>query len=301
MDLSSIHLPAPLALALVALLGYLFGRRGNQADANTLIQQSRRELRRAQMVAAELEKIAKSVRRGLARHHASLNRFRERVQRLSGEQEKAAWQDLCREAEGMLKPTLHLATQMADAYDQLRQQSAHLMTFTELRTDPLTGVSNRRAFDDSLNTQFAMMSRYDSQFSLAMFDIDHFKQVNDAHGHLQGDRILQDVAKLLDDAVRETDIVARYGGEEFVVIMPQTNLAGASVFAQRLRYKVAQELSVTVSGGLAAAAEGDTPDSLVARADAALYSAKAAGRNNVFRHTGEILEAVEEAPEPTLA
>ena len=166
------------------------------------------------------------------------------------------------------------------------------MTFTEVRTDPLTGVNNRRGLDDALNSHLALMSRYSSVFSLAMFDIDHFKQVNDREGHLHGDRVLQELARLFDECVRETDIVGRYGGEEFVVIMPHTDLAGACLFAERLRHEVANRLGITVSGGIAAAQEGDAADALIARADAALYGAKSAGRNRVFYHTGDGLRPV---------
>jgi diguanylate cyclase (GGDEF)-like protein len=91
----------------------------------------------------------------------------------------------------------------------------------------------------------------------------------------------------LGDSARDTDIVARYGGEEFVIVMPQTDLAGASVFSERLRYIVADRLTITVSGGVTMAVEGDTPESLIARADAALYSAKDAGRNRVFCRSGD--------------
>jgi len=293
MDLWSLQLPVPVALAVVATIGYLFGRRYKQV-ADDAIVRSRRELRRAQLVGSELEKIAWSIRKSLANHHSSVSRFRERVGRLTEQQEEAACKELCREAEEILQPTLRLATQMANAYDEIRQQSANLMTFTEVRTDPLTGVSNRRGLDDALSAQFAMMSRYGTGFSLTILDIDHFKQINDQQGHLHGDRILQELARLIDDCVRETDIVARYGGEEFVVVMPQTDLDGASVFSERLRAKVEGELALTISGGVATAIDGDDQDSLLARADNALYEAKTAGRNCVFRHNGDHREPVAE-------
>ncbi len=250
-------------------------------------------------MATELEKIAWTVRQSLAKHHSNLSRFKERVSRLSDQRHEAAWKELCREAEDILKPTLQLATQIASAYDEIRQQSANLMTFTEVRTDPLTGVNNRRGLDDSLGAQMAIMSRYHSSFSLAIFDIDHFKLVNDQEGHLHGDRVLQELARLFEECVRETDMVARYGGEEFVVVMPHTDLPGACIFAERLRDQVANRLSITVSGGVAAAKEDDTSELLIARADTALYSAKSAGRNCVFFHAGDSPERVvaEEAPE----
>ena len=122
----------------MAAVGYLISRQ-SRSKATDMVLRSRRELKRAQAVAAELEKIAWTVRQSLAKHHSSVSRFKERVGRLSGQQQEAAWKELCREAEEMLRPTLQLATQIAHAYDEIRQQSANLMTFTEVRTDPLDG------------------------------------------------------------------------------------------------------------------------------------------------------------------
>lgn len=168
-----------------------------------------------------------------------------------------------------------------------------------MRTDPLTGAFNRRALDEVLASQFAMRSRYGSIFSIVMFDIDHFKDVNDQHGHLRGDQVLQEVARFLDDSVRETDVIARYGGEEFVIVMPETGLEGASLFAERTREGAATRLTVTLSGGVTEALDGDSSETMVARVDAALYRAKDAGRNRVFRHDGERIESVVE-PEPVI-
>ncbi|MEN6459011.1 MAG: GGDEF domain-containing protein [Thermoguttaceae bacterium] len=291
MDIWHIEIPAPVAMAMMAALGYLVSR-WNRPVKNDIVVRSRRELKRAQSVAAELEKIAWNVRQDLAKHHASVSRFKERVSRLSDGHEEASWKELCREAESILRPTLQLATQMASAYDQIRQQGANLMTFTEVRTDPLTGVNNRRGLDETLTSQLAMMTRYNSFFAVLMLDIDHFKQVNDREGHLTGDRVLQELARLVDGCVRETDMVGRYGGEEFVIVMPQTDLAGACVFADRLRAEVAERLSVTVSGGVAAALECDTPETLLGRVDAALYAAKTAGRNRIYAHTNGVTQPV---------
>jgi diguanylate cyclase len=290
-NLWNIQIPAPLALAVIAAVGYLISRWRRPAS-NDIVVRSRRELKRAQAVALELDKIAWTIRQSLAKHHANLSRFKERVGRLSDQRQESAWKELCREAEDILKPTLQLATQIASAYDEIRQQSASLMTFTEVRTDPLTGVNNRRGLDDALSAQLALMNRYHASFALAIFDIDHFKQVNDQEGHLHGDRVLQELARLFDECIRETDTVARYGGEEFVVLMPHTDAAGGCVFAERLRFQVASRLTITVSGGVTAAQEDDTPESLIARADTALYSAKSAGRNRIFCHTGEGAEPV---------
>lgn len=283
-------IPIPVALAAIAVLGYLVGSwRRKEAEVDR--GGARRELKRAKAVIRELETIAKEVRRELAAHHASVVQFKERLSELSSHDKEVAWQELSAETEKILRPTIRLATQIAHAYDEIRQQTNFLMTFTEVRTDPLTGLSNRRALDESLVAMFAMFTRYGNPFSIAIFDIDYFKKVNYEHGHLQGDYVLQQVARLLDKCVRETDIVTRYGGEEFVVIMPETDLHGACIFCERVRSTAESKLTVTMSAGIAMALEGDNPRTLLARADSALYSAKAAGRNLVFRHTGHLIEA----------
>jgi diguanylate cyclase len=285
-----------LALAVVATLGYLVGRRRN-LSSDAVIARSQRELRRAKAVARELEKIAWTIRRSLAGHHRSLSKFKQRVGNLGGQQEEASWKELYREADEMLAPTLRLATQLASAYDQVRAQTNHLMTLTEVRTDALTGIANRRGLDEALVNQLALMNRYEVGFSLAMFDIDHFKDVNDEQGHLRGDQTLQQVARLLNDSAREPDVVGRYGGEEFVVVMPQTDLPGACIFAERFRLRLQAEIPLTVSAGVTMGLDGDTAESILSRADAALYQAKAAGRNRVYRHAGQQIEPIhEDAP-----
>jgi len=291
-EMSLMSIPLPAALAAVALLGYMFGQRTRRTP-DLQQMEGRRELRRARRVAAELEQIAQSIRRDLASHRASLARFKGRVSSLGSDPKDSSWQDLCREAEEVLKPTLRLATQISLAYDSIRQQSNQLMTFTEVRTDPLTGVSNRRALDESLENMYALMARYQTPFGLVLIDIDHFKHINDQQGHLYGDQILRRFARLVDNTVRDTDTVARYGGEEFVVIMPQTNLGGAAIFAERLRQSVSHNMQITVSIGVAHALSRDSTKDILSRADAALYSAKAAGRDVVFQHDGKDIDKVD--------
>ncbi len=291
MDLGTLYLPAPVALAAVAALGYLVGRSRREADEEPSAR-SRRELRRAQHVAGELEKIAAKLRESLTAHNTRLLEFRQKVDRLSSVEAEAAFARLCDEAEEILKPTMRLAAELSAAQDELRQQSSNLMSFTETRTDPLTGVQNRRGLDDALSSQMALLHRYDVRFALVLFDIDHFKQINDQRGHLRGDELLRELAARLDDSARETDYVARYGGEEFVIVMPQTDLFGACIFAERMRVAVAQRLSLTISGGVAEALDGDSVESLLARADEALYAAKAGGRNCVFCHDGQQVQPI---------
>lgn len=295
-DFYSLGLPGPVALAIVALLGYVVGRIRRE-PMPTSEAQARREIKRAQGVAKNLETIAGDIRKDLARHRASLERFKSRIDDLNNDHSEEAWRQLCSEAEEILGPTMYLATQLAHCYDQIRQQTNHLLTFSEVRTDPLTGVCNRRAMDDALASLVAMKNRYNMGFSLAIFDIDHFKRINDGQGHLAGDTVIKSVAKLIEETARETDIVTRYGGEEFVVIMPQTELRGACVFTERMRGHVEEQLGITVSGGAATAmGDGETPQAILERADAAMYAAKQAGRNRTFFHDGQKIEPIGAVP-----
>ncbi|MDI6745743.1 MAG: diguanylate cyclase [Rhodocyclaceae bacterium] len=154
-------------------------------------------------------------------------------------------------------------------------------------TDPLTGLANRRRLDEFLQNEYQRAQRYDEVFSIIMADLDHFKQVNDRHGHDTGDVVLCKFAQLLREHRRETDLVARSGGEEFIVIMPMTDLAAASITAERLRHDTLQMTfpaipeGVSASFGVAQFAPGDTVPGLLQHADAALYAAKNAGRNRV--------------------
>lgn len=288
MDLWSFGIPATMAIAAVVVIGYLYLRSLRSPVAERL--SARRELKRARAIIRDLERIGQLVRSDLAEHQTTLRYFEAQVNELCRDPSNdLGWRQLAEEAGRLLKPTQRLATQIAHAYDELRQQTNHLMSFTEIRTDPLTGLTNREALDDSLVNHLAMNDRYGSTFSIALFDIDHFKLVNDQHGHLAGDRVLQQMALILDQYVRETDIVSRFGGEEFVVVLPSTDLAGACTFAERMRTMVAKGASLTVSCGVATSEEGDDTNRLLARASAALQTAKASGRNIVFQHTGEAI------------
>jgi len=161
------------------------------------------------------------------------------------------------------------------------------------QTDPLTQLLNRRALAERITGEMERALRYDSSMALLLIDLDHFKQVNDTYGHLVGDDVLRDVGQLLRETIRGCDIVARYGGEEFLVLLPETDDAGAESFAERIRLAVeehlfarearAEPLRLTASVGVAVfpAARIESVDDLFARADAALYRAKAAGRNRV--------------------
>ena len=160
------------------------------------------------------------------------------------------------------------------------------------RTDPLTGLANRRVFDDALDREIRRSRRYGWPLTVVMADLDHFKEVNDAFGHLLGDLVLERIGEILRHAVREADVVSRYGGEEFAIVLPETPRVGGFAVAERIRRRVGQifsqsgvgghEIEMSISCGLATYPEdGLHAVEIVARADEALYGAKRAGRNRV--------------------
>jgi diguanylate cyclase (GGDEF)-like protein/PAS domain S-box-containing protein len=151
-------------------------------------------------------------------------------------------------------------------------------------TDSLTGIHNRRYFVAKVNEEIDRAKRYGDLFSIVMFDLDHFKSINDIYGHLVGDRVLFETAQIVKNRLRCTDVFARWGGEEFIILLPSTPVDGAISLAEELRQKIAEndyglERRVTASFGVAPYLPGDTIDTLTQRADAMLYAAKNGGRN----------------------
>ena len=160
-------------------------------------------------------------------------------------------------------------------------------------TDGLTGLYNHAYFLQALRQEVLRSKRHGLKASLLLLDLDDFKRVNDQRGHVEGDRTLMKAAAIIRDAVREIDIAARYGGEEFAVLLPDTSRLGAFVVAERIRDRIQKRFGrkrppVTVSGGLAIFPEdAGTPADLIVQADAGLYRAKAAGKNQILLAQGE--------------
>ncbi|MEO1855571.1 sensor domain-containing diguanylate cyclase [Chromohalobacter sp.] len=166
-------------------------------------------------------------------------------------------------------------------------QNLNMRLGREARSDPLTGLPNRRHFDHALRQMLAgaLTSHPHDAFSVAILDIDHFKPINDRYGHAAGDRVLKQLARLLSSKIRGRDLAARIGGEEFAFLMPDTPLNKASQALERLRLAIEAHhwhpVAITVSLGVTAFQHGDTSESLMARADNALYTAKRHGRNRI--------------------
>jgi two-component system, cell cycle response regulator len=176
-------------------------------------------------------------------------------------------------------------------HDSLDETFQRQMYESALR-DGLTKIFNKKYFLDRLESEFAYAIRHASPLSLVMFDIDHFKRINDTHGHLAGDHALSTLAHVVSETIRQEDVFARYGGEEFAVICRGIDLGGALAFGERIRRCVDSQqvvysgidIKVTVSVGVAAVMEGSMRDpvELVGAADDALYQAKRQGRNRVI-------------------
>lgn len=203
------------------------------------------------------------------------------------------------EIEGLERTVANLVYPLRNAllFERVLSESAH---------DALTGLGNRGSLDRTLEREVATVDRHGEPLSLILLDIDHFKRINDTHGHQVGDGILRWLAQCIRECIRNSDMAFRYGGEEFVVLLSKTELSGASLLAERIRRRVAQhpatlgqtpkpalssnqtaatesaanaEIMVTVSLGVAQFSPGDDASSVLARADSALYAAKDAGRN----------------------
>jgi len=155
--------------------------------------------------------------------------------------------------------------------------------------DPLTGAGNRIALNESLKREMELAKRHNYDLSLLMLDLDHFKAINDGFGHLVGDEILKAVVTKIQECIRQTDICFRYGGEEFLVLLNNANIANARLIAERIRMSIADliietdkgSLQATISTGLAVLDDHDNEQTLIDRADTALYQAKNTGRNKV--------------------
>jgi diguanylate cyclase (GGDEF)-like protein len=188
-----------------------------------------------------------------------------------------AWDERVEELSERLSSLMSLlAAEAAVAIER-----ADLLTRLEAvaRTDDLTGLANRRAWDEQLPRELARAKRDERPVCVAMVDLDRFKEYNDEHGHQAGDRLLKQIAATWRDVLRPSDVLARYGGEEFVVLLPNCELERAVDVMERLRAIIPE--GETCSAGVASWDGHEPPESLVRRADSALYSAKRDGRDRV--------------------
>ncbi|NOY42343.1 MAG: GGDEF domain-containing protein [Planctomycetes bacterium] len=276
-----------MALAAVALLGYLFGHRTRQSPADPINEKLAFELSRAASIAKELQQVAQRIRQDVSSHQSKIAKFKSRIGNLQRDKTADGWQTLNDEAEALLVPTMKLATNLSLAYDQLRKQSTQLMNFADTRTDPQTGVRNRRAMEEQLDVLFSLHAQNNSRFSLALFSMGPQSEGNSPSDH--SDDQLRRFAGLLENCSRDTDLVARSSTEEFVVLMPHTSLAGATIYSERLLQQIADELGCVTGGGIVEVQADDTPQKILTRADSALYSARTNNYSCLYLHNGKTL------------
>jgi len=188
---------------------------------------------------------------------------------------------------------LTMAQELEALINQLKEEKDKLENIAY--TDPLTGLSNRRLFLEESKRLLELARRHGEPFSIIMLDVDNFKRINDEYGHDVGDMVLKNRAKAIEGNIRSSDIAARYGGEEFIIALPKTNGEGALLVAERIRQdfkkrKVKvnhEEVGTTVSVGVATYEEGDDLETLIKKADEALYEAKRTGKDKVVMYREE--------------
>lgn len=281
-----------LQLSVGVGIGLWLGRRREAAGG--------RDQERAARLAAELRGLTDSVASSVRRHNAAIEsidrRLRDETGGLAPEQAANPLTNLVVGVVAqMLQANQQLQRELIDAEEDLKRQAEQLDQHRqEALTDALTGLPNRRAFDDHLRARLQAWRTHRAPFCVMLLDVDHFKRFNDTHGHQAGDRALFAFGEAVSGSLRKQDVVCRHGGEEFAVLLPHTTLSEARGAVEKVRQAISdlrfdvdgKQLSLTASGGLACIAVGESSEFLVARADEALYAAKTAGRNRVYRHDG---------------
>lgn len=204
---------------------------------------------------------------------------------LFGEKPLPSQNEVIEELSRLTNELTNISRTLAQKNRELAQANAAITQLT--RTDPLTGLANRRFLMETLTTAISLAQRHNTPLSVVLADLDYFKGINDTYGHDVGDAVLQHFAQLLQETTRVEDLVARWGGEEFVIVLPHTTTTGAGHLANRLRQKLATahipglDRQVTASFGISQLRPGEDAQILFKRADQALYQAKADGRNRV--------------------
>jgi diguanylate cyclase len=249
---------------------------------------------RTNMAAQQLRDLAQNVASDVGAHNSLVTGISDQLDALQADDQNSS--AVVRDAVArMLEANKKLQTRLEDAERKIQIQAEEIRTQqTEARTDALTKLANRRAFDAALDENVRRFREEGRPFSMLIFDVDHFKQFNDAHGHPAGDEVLRCVGRTLARIVKAGDLPCRYGGEEFAIIMANTRASEAQVAAERVRRAIenmgvhfeGQTLRVTASIGLAECTAAEDGVQTVRRADDGVYASKRAGRNCSHFHDG---------------
>jgi diguanylate cyclase len=268
-------------------------RRGGNTAAE---QEGQQVLLDANRIAERLQALAGEVSTSVGEHQQRIEAASEKLTTDAAGDDESITELVVDVIGGIVRANHQLQTKLDTAESRLQEQAEEIQAhISRSLTDPLTGLANRREFNERLEERMAGWKRRGEVFSLFLLDVDHFKKLNDQYGHLAGDEVLRMLGRTLRSVLRRDDAVARYGGEEFAMILPGTTLAQAIGVVPKVCKSASQaavnhggvELKVTLSGGLATIRQGETAEVLIGRADEALYAAKAAGRDRVFLHDGD--------------
>jgi len=287
-------------------VGWMLGRTTtrNRPDSRDVQRQADATLR---TLAALLE-MTEQLSTDVGSHNSNLEKVGRHVSdmHLTGELEDVQHTILGQVA-SLLESNRRLESDLTYSRGRMEEQAHELdRTRQEARTDGLTGIANRKGFDEKLALMLAAWQRKKEPFVLGLADIDHFKWVNDTHGHQAGDRVVGHVGQLMRSCVRDHDFVGRYGGDEFVLLLPNIGMENGVRTLERIRAEMArldydvsprnERVTVTLSIGITVVREGDDVQSIIRRADEALYRAKTSGRNQVQCYQDD-----EDSQEPSLA
>ncbi len=291
-------------------VGYFVGRnRSGHVHGNKLVEAERQATLK---VLVELLQAAEQISSDVECHNSEMRETADQVGNLqvTGEMESVK-QALLGQIAGLMTSNQRLHADLTYSRYRMEAQAEQIdHARSEARTDPLTQVSNRKAFDEKFLVLHRDWQREGRPYALILLDLDQFKRINDCHGHQAGDHVLEKLGEWLRAWVREGDFVARFGGDEFAVLLPHAELAVGAEVADRICARAADEtsrialrdedISISVSIGVGAPCEGDSRDAVFARTDEALYKSKRLGRNQVNRQettaAGASTRAGTEAP-----
>lgn len=272
-------------LVLGLLLGYWFGR-GAAPRADVVDRQQFLSFLK------NLSSWTSEFSGEVSKYQTQLSDIRDRV----GSGQAAPPEELVQLLSQIMEANRQLQERLDNAEQKLEQQTSQISSYlTEARTDGLTGLFNRRAFDKAMDELFSSWTNKHQPYTLGLIDIDHFKQINDTYGHPAGDAVLKHIAATLQAELGDAVCVARYGGEEFAVLTLES-ADQAAVSLDRLRQVVSQQvvthedksIAITLSAGVSQIDAEDKIGNLVRRSDEALYAAKLGGRNRVYLHDGTL-------------
>lgn len=272
-------------------VGYFVGRsRPSDVHDGKLVELERQTTLK---VLVELLEAAETISSDVESHNSEIQETADHVGsiQVSGEMESVR-KALLGQIAGLTSSNQRLQQDLTYSRYRMEEQAQQIdRVRREARTDPLTRVSNRKALDEKLTVLHGDWERRSQPYVLILIDMDQFKRINDCHGHQAGDHVLEKLGGWLREWVREGDFVSRFGGDEFAALLPHTELDVGAELAETIRSRTADEtsqialrdedVSISVSIGVAAPREGDTLEAVFARADEALYKSKRLGRNQV--------------------